>query len=270
MKTQNICKFPASPYAGSTLTASSFVREADKDTMRLPRRLLKHRLLLFAQGKGSMRIREALYPFRAGTLLFAFAGESLSLEEGEDVVYMYVDFEGARADELLHRFGITPITRGFDGFDGLIPLWQESLARASDKTFDLAAESILLHSFSRLHSDDDPARGIVGQIAKITEQRFQDSTLSIAEIAKELSYHPKYISHLFKEKTGSTYSEYLRSVRLNYAIALFDHGIDSVKNVALLSGFSDPLYFSSVFKKEVSLSPKEYLRARSASDLPKA
>jgi two-component system response regulator YesN len=54
------------------------------------------------------------------------------------------------------------------------------------------------------------------------------------------------------------YSEYLRNLRIKYAIALLDNGIDSIKNVAILSGFSDPLYFSSVFKKMVGVSPKDY------------
>ena len=53
-------------------------------------------------------------------------------------------------------------------------------------------------------------------------------------------------------------------IRLKNAIALFDHGLDSIKNVALLSGFSDPLYFSSVFKAEVGRSPKEYIAGRKA------
>ena len=75
-----------------------------------------------------------------------------------------------------------------------------------------------------------------------------------------MNYHPKYISHLFKEKMGVSYSEYLRSVRLKYAVTLLDHGIDSVKNVALLSGFSDPLYFSKVFKDSIGISPSGYTK----------
>ena len=55
------------------------------------------------------------------------------------------------------------------------------------------------------------------------------------------------------------YSEYLRSVRFKYAISLFELGISSVKNVALLSGFSDPLYFSNIFKKTTGISPKEFI-----------
>ena len=41
-------------------------------------------------------------------------------------------------------------------------------------------------------------------------------------------------------------------------VTLFDHGIDSVKNVAFLCGYTDPLYFSNVFKKQIGMSPKEY------------
>jgi AraC-like DNA-binding protein len=124
------------------------------------------------------------------------------------------------------------------------------------------AEGLLLFSFSRLTCEKAAENGLVAQIIEMTEEGFRDPTLGIAEIARELSYHPKYLSHLFKRKTGVTYSEYLRSVRLKYATSLFDHGLDSVKNVALLSGYADPLYFSGVFKRQMGLSPKDYLRAQ--------
>ena len=119
----------------------------------------------------------------------------------------------------------------------------------------------MLLSLSRLDTVGGEG-GLVGEIVRITEESFHDPTLGIGPIAAALSYHPKYLSHLFKQRTGVGYSEYLRSVRLKYAITLFDRGIDSVKNVALLSGFSDPLYFSSVFKKSIGMSPREYIAAR--------
>ena len=51
----------------------------------------------------------------------------------------------------------------------------------------------------------------------------------------------------------------INSPEIKYAVSLFDHGIDSVKNVALLSGFQDPLYFSSVFKNVIGVSPTQYI-----------
>ena len=95
---------------------------------------------------------------------------------------------------------------------------------------------------------------------EIAKQSFTDAEFSISTVAEELNYNPKYLSHFFKKKMGITYSEYLRTLRIQYAASLFDHGIDSVKNIAFLSGYTDPLYFSSVFKKVTGLSPKEYMK----------
>ena len=57
---------------------------------------------------------------------------------------------------------------------------------------------------------------------------------------------------------GIGYTEYLRTLRVKYAIMLFEQGIDSAKNVAFLAGFSNPLYFSKVFKQVVGVAPSEF------------
>ena len=259
MQNKNICKFPNSSRLGGVINVSSFVKETDSDVMCAPTSLKTHRMILITEGEGQFKINGDTHPVRKGSLIFAFEGEDISLSCGT-VIYMYVDYSNSRAEELHRRFDITHLTRSFEGFDSLIPLWQESLARASDKTIDLATESILLYTFSRLSDAAAEKNEIIGKIAEITEREFSDPDLSIGDIAAKLNYHPKYLSHLFKEKMGIGYSEYLRSVRLKYAITLLDHGIDSVKNVALLSGFSDPLYFSKVFKDSVGVSPTVYVK----------
>ena len=38
-----------------------------------------------------------------------------------------------------------------------------------------------------------------------------------------------------------------------------EEGLVSVKNIALLSGFRDPLYFSKVFAETEGISPKNYI-----------
>ena len=96
----------------------------------------------------------------------------------------------------------------------------------------------------------------------MTEKHFRDPKLSLEQIAKKIGYNPKYLSHYFKKKMNVSYSEYLRLFRFKYAISLFELGISSVKNVALLSGFSDPLYFSNAFKKAIGISPKDFILKR--------
>ena len=255
----NICKFVPHPIS-SSMTVSRFVRESKPDIMSSTVILKEKRAILISEGEGEIIIDKEKIIYSGGMLFFAFEGESISVMSKSDTVYLYIDFVGARADELYDRFDIGHSCRAFMGFDGLIPLWSESLARASEKTVDLAAESVLLYTFSRMDADDGEGGGIIRRILKITEERFNDSKLSVASISAELFYNPKYISHLFKKKMGVSYSEYLNSLRIKYAITLFRHGIDLVRNVAALSGFSDPLYFSTVFKKQMGISPAEYRR----------
>lgn len=258
---RNICKFPA-PRFSEALSATAFVFENDPAAMRERRALSSHRLLLFAVGEARATLGAVTYAVKAGTLLFCFAGETFALTDfSSDAAYLYVEFTGGRAEELFRRFGIHKGNRIAEGFEGLLPLWRESLARAEEMTVDLAAESMLLYTFSRLRGEREVGANLVGRMIDVTERRFTDPTLSLRGLAEELSYNEKYLSHAFKARVGVGFSAYLRSLRVKYAVSLFDRGLDSVKNVAFLSGFTDPLYFSGVFKRDVGMSPKEYLQS---------
>lgn len=264
MNYQNICKFAFAPISTS-LTLNCFVMESNPNTMKLTSVLKFHRILLCAQGEGLLCLNEERIPIQQGTLLFCFQGERFVFERETDLVYLYIDFGGTRSEELFRRFDIRPGHRRWDGYDGLIPMWKESLSRAGEDTIDLASESIVLYTFSRLRPSAMPSGGIIQKIIDKTEEHFTDPDLSISAIAKTLSYNPKYLSHCFKQTMNINYSEYLRNVRIKYAITLLNNGLDSVKNVAFLSGYSDPLYFSNVFKKVVGCSPKEYISSLSQS-----
>ena len=117
---------------------------------------------------------------------------------------------------------------------------------------------MLLYAFSRFRPHSSEHSDIVLKMIQISEEEFSDIELSVSLIAERLCYNPKYLSHAFKREMGVGYSEYLRDLRIKFAVSLFDNGLESIKNVAFLSGFSDPLYFSSVFKKCIGVTPKEY------------
>lgn len=68
--------------------------------------------------------------------------------------------------------------------------------------------------------------------------------MSLFVIAEMTGNNEKYLSSLFKKDKW-----------------IFDGaGIVSVKNVAMLSGFGDTLYFSKVFKESEGITPKEYIK----------
>ena len=265
MRQNNICKFVPT-HAAIALNVHNFVHETDREIMNTPQQLPHNLAVLVCDGVGKIKSGAHSVQISRGTLLFAFAGE-MFMAEGDALQYMYIGFSGERANELFNRYRITPATRSFSGFDSIVPLWQESLTRASEENVDLLAESMLLYTFSRLSAGIAKTNDIVNKMLKLLENYFTEPDISINAIADELGYNAKYLSHLFKDKLGIGYSEHLRNLRIQYAITLFDHGIDSVKNVALLSGFQDPLYFSSVFKKSVGVSPTQYIDSKNKHDI---
>ena len=217
-------------------------------------------MLLISQGNGYFSADGKMYPFKTGDLFFVFEGEAFFLSQGKNVEYMYIEFSGTRANDLLRRFGIYTVSRSLEDFQSLLPFWKESLFSANTSTLDIATESVLLYTFSRLHKNVAARNDILQRMVELTEERFREQDFSLSTLAQEMNYNAKYLSHLFNQKIQATYSEYLRSLRLKYAVCLLEQGLDSVKNVAFLSGFGDPLYFSNVFKKMIGVSPKKYIQ----------
>lgn len=259
MKIKNICKFVPSDI-NSQLMPTQFILESDPNAMRNSKPQSVHRMILITQQVGKLRLNNNDYECSMGDIIIIFENEIYSFEGEANFQYLYIDFKGLRANELFRRFGINEFNRRFSKFDGLIPLWMESLSRASNENIDLVSEALLLYTFSKLTSKNAKSDNCINKIMEMTEESFSDPLLSITSIAKQLGYNAKYLSHVFKKKTGKGYTEHLQTVRIKYAISLFENGIDSIKNVALLSGFTDPLYFSTVFKNKIGTSPKNYIK----------
>ena len=259
MKSKNICKFVLSD-ATSQLMPTQYILETDPKVMRQTEPKPVHRMVLITRQSGKLNLSTGSYPCSVGNVIILFENEIYFFEGEAGFEYMYIDFKGLRSYELFRRFDISKSNRIFAGLDGLVPLWMESLLRASKKNIDLVSESVLLYTFSRLNSEHEQHDSCCEKIIEITEDDFSNPQLSISVIAEQLGYNAKYLSHIFKKKCGIGYTEYLRNFRIKYAISLFENGIDSIKNVALLSGYTDPLYFSTVFKNKIGVSPKTYIK----------
>lgn len=257
MHSQNIRKF-ISPNDHGQLTTTAFIYERNTPYMGATGILDTHALYLVCKGSGIFQTTEKRWPISVGTVFFSFADIPFSFESGQDLEFFYIRFRGSRAEELFRRFGITPATCIFDGCEGLLPHWRDNIIRANDENADLLSESLLYYTFSRLKKNAHPSSDLVTFVLSYLDEHFAESTLSLSEIADVAGYHKKYLSSTFKKQFGMGISEYLRVLRVRYAVMLMENGVTSVKNVAALSGFSDPLYFSKVFTEMIGESPSQY------------
>jgi len=257
MKHENICKF-ITPREQGSLLAENFVYEQACPRDGEMQTLACHAVYLVSGGEGIFRCAGGCGRLEKGVLFFSFAGVPFCIENTGKVKYYYISFHGGRADELLRRFGVTPERSIFPGHEGLLPLWQESLTRADGENLDLVCESQLLYAFSRLKKPEREKENPVDLVLRYLEEHFTDPTLTLEETAKAAGYNPKYLSHLFRRTMGVGFAEYLRLLRIRQAVMLLENGVTSVKNVAALCGFADPLYFSRVFTGEIGVPPTQY------------
>ena len=84
--------------------------------------------------------------------------------------------------------------------------------------------------------------------------------ISEYDVAKHVDLSVNYFSTLFKKKTDSTFSAYIRELRLNYARDLIEskHSV-KVSEIASMAGFYSNSYFIRAFKHRFGITPKEMI-----------
>ncbi|MCD8337171.1 MAG: helix-turn-helix transcriptional regulator [Lachnospiraceae bacterium] len=63
---------------------------------------------------------------------------------------------------------------------------------------------------------------------------------------------------MIKDEAGENFIEYLTRVRVEKAKELLEKPDLSIKAISSLCGYSDPNYFSRLFKKQTDMTPREY------------
>jgi len=83
--------------------------------------------------------------------------------------------------------------------------------------------------------------------------------LSLDEVASAAGVSPHYLSRVFSEETGEPFLEFLTRLRMDRARELLRQGM-SIKETSLSVGYSDPNYFSRLFKKATGATPSNWVR----------
>ena len=85
--------------------------------------------------------------------------------------------------------------------------------------------------------------------------------LSVTRVAQNFSYHPGYISGVFKKHTGTSLLDFINRTKIDAAKQLLLSTNDTVKNIAGQLGFTDDKYFMKVFNRLEGTTPRKYRNA---------
>ncbi|WP_342778510.1 AraC family transcriptional regulator [Paenibacillus sinopodophylli] len=85
-----------------------------------------------------------------------------------------------------------------------------------------------------------------------------ENNMTIDELISHIRISKQHLNHLFKHATGFAPIDYYLRLKMQRACQLLDLTDNSIKEISVSLGLSDPYYFSRLFKKIIGSSPSDY------------
>ena len=223
-------------------------------------------------GKGYYKIEGKKYKLKKNSIFCIFP--STKIEYGPDIkypwTYYWINFSGTKVFELLERANITPekpIIEFVDGKTGRLFIRNVIECQEHQGISDLVALSNLYRIFfelikeDRQTNDDSKKPSTLSNMAiAYINENYSDVGLNIQLVAMHCNVTPAHLSRVLKKTTGATFTTNLTLIRMKAAIQLIENGWDRVNEIAHQVGYDDPYYFSNLFKKYNSCSPKQLIK----------
>jgi len=116
---------------------------------------------------------------------------------------------------------------------------------------------------SKTRQTEHASNPIIMRAILIILEHYRDP-LTLDKVADELGISNAYLSRLFKQVMRTGFNDYLNATRISRAKEIMINGEAKISHIAFLAGFQDAKYFSRVFKKSTSFTPKEFMSQAAA------
>ena len=249
-----------------------------------------HRIFYVLSGGGTVEIADSCVTVGPGTAMFWMSGIPYTLVPGEDGLQMIVvnfDFTQEHAETVIALPPVVPknfeegklvekITFSnapmlnrpllFDNLPSILPYLQNMLQEAAVPTlwsnFQLTSLlRMVLTAMCRTNintaSNNRHSVDIFQKVLHYIHDHYTEP-LSNHSLAKQINYHPNYISQLFVQRTGSSLHQYLLGIRVRHALYLLQTTDLTVKEIATRSGFGNVSYFCQYRKKCTGYPPTSF------------
>ena len=113
------------------------------------------------------------------------------------------------------------------------------------------------HDEAQTSEADEMESDFVDEATQLILEHLSESDYSIDDLCREMAMSRTLFYVKLKSFTGKSPQDFIRIIRLERAAQMLRNG-RSVSDAAALTGFENPKYFSTVFKKYFGVSPSKY------------
>ncbi|MBO5007980.1 MAG: AraC family transcriptional regulator [Clostridia bacterium] len=227
-----------------------------------------------ASGKGTFLGK----PFEKGDGYLVVPNEVdiVTSDEQDPCEYFWIMFHGRRSRDLLQSCNLEPHNGIFhiSQAEKCVEIIKNALFTQYNNSVEEAnvLQSVLfqliaIHASNAL-TDSMNSRTMAKSIAQYIEDNYY-KPLRISDVAKSFYITRSYMYTLFKREMGISPKEYLIEQRIEKAKAFLnsrEHRM-TIKEISYAVGFTDPLYFSNVFREKTGQTPTEYRKLKGTSNL---
>lgn len=226
-----------------------------------------------ARGRGELRLKNRKYILQPGCIFSYGPGipHEITSDPANPLVKYFVDFAGAGTPLLFRTAGLAlgRISSVFPA-NVLVPLFDELIesgrqgGRQNEELCLRLLECVALKAAAAkvpIDAVESPASFSFQRCLNHIEKHFL-RLRSLEQIAEECHTDNAYLCRLFHRYHQQSPYQFLLRLKMNHAAGRLAQRDVLVKQVAVETGFADPLHFSRVFKKMLGLSPEAFRQNR--------
>lgn len=237
---------------------------------KIPHICTRNTLHYVFRGSGKLFVDGVMHEVCAKQFFFVPKGISTYYypNDGDEWAYMWFTYEGELDDVCLEggvdaRSPVYSVSKSFDE-SALMELIRD--CNVMGKTGYYKAKSAFYACVDEMvkgESFTSPVEMLVKDATAFIDMNYHDCDFSVSEISTALHVSHSYLSRVYKESTGYTLSERIKSVRLTKAGGMLLKTPFSAKEIGYSVGYRDDVHFLKEFKKFYGMTTKEYKSKKS-------
>lgn len=241
----------------------------DRFHTRRPGGRVDYQLLYVAAGKAHFYLAGEDRILTAGNMVLYLPGEMQDyVYYGEDQPEIFwVHFTGSEVDEMLKHYGITESTFFSGSGEIYAQLFKQMISelKTCRQDYEELLAMYLRQIFIQIHRSSDLGRSETEPKLRaemeIALQYFHEhymEPIGIEEYARSRGMSVSWFLRCFRQYTKQSPMQYITAVRLNNAVELLENTNCNIAEIAAMTGYENPLYFSRIFRKVKGMSPSQY------------
>ena len=184
--------------------------------------------------------------------------------DDKELDYVWIHFTGSDVPHILKKYGLEmfPTVNVIKHDEGIYSRFRNLFNgfikqdRFRDDELSVLLQRLLISLGRRLSDDGENSLQRKNSVTFINSHYNRE--IRIPELAKMESLSVSRYNSVFRKIYGTSPVEYITRMRISSACELLGGTDLSIKEIALITGYSDPHFFSRVFKANVGISPSEY------------